>query len=91
MNTTAIVILVVVIVIVIILVDRNRKQVKELNDNLRFIINSINENPEILLQMSYNDLVELEEVLSYFYNQGQALVSNPTYDRVKLELSKKKL
>jgi hypothetical protein len=89
MNTT-IVILVVIVVIVVIVVLSNRRQVKELNDNLRFIINSINENPEILLQMSYNDLVELEEVLSYFYNQGQVLVSNPIYDRVKVELSKKK-
>jgi hypothetical protein len=89
MNTTAIVILVVVVIVVIVVLS-NRRQVKELNENLRFIINSINENPEILLQMSYNDLVELEEVLNYFYNQGQALVSKPIYDRVKVELSKKK-
>ncbi len=84
MNTTTIVVIVIVVVIIVMVVLRNKSQTKELNANLKFIIDSINEDPELLSRLSYDELVELEEVLNYFYyNQGKELVSNQTYDKIK--------
>ena len=86
MNTT----LMVIVIIVIIIIALKRSQDKQINDNLRYIIKSLNDNPEILTNLSYNDLVELEEILTYYNNQGQSLVPKIIYDRLKVELSKKK-
>jgi len=89
---TIVIILVIIVIIFMVIMNSNKKrQEKELNDNLRYIIKSINENPELLFSLTYNDLVELEEVLSYYYyNLGKELVSNQTYDQIKNTISRKK-
>jgi hypothetical protein len=89
MDTTVILIVLVAVIALVFLLGNNRP-VKQLDDRKMFIIKLINRNPDILnLRLTFDDLVELEEVLNESYHQGKALVSNSVYDKLKVELSKK--